>query len=127
MHPNAELLEQLDRAQQDGDLDAFFAGYTDDVIFHIGGSSSLAGEHRGKEKMKELMEKFVEAAGGYVFEPHAHLADDEHGVVLQRGHFERDGRSLDVSEAFIFHFRDGKISEFWYLPVDQAGVDSFLP
>ena len=38
---------------------------------------------------------------------------------------QRDGKTLSTDEVFVYHFRDGKVSEFWYHPVDQAGVDAW--
>ncbi len=54
------------------------------------------------------------------------LADDEHGVILQRGKAVKDGQTHELNEVFVFHFRDGKISEMWYVPVDQAAVDALI-
>jgi ketosteroid isomerase-like protein len=68
--------------------------------------------------------KFMEATGEYSFENHGYLADDTHGIILQRGTMKRDGRTFSTAETFVFHFRDGKISEFWYQPVDQPGLDA---
>jgi hypothetical protein len=125
-HPNADLLRKNDEAMESGDLETFFGHYTDDVVLHLGGTSSLAGDHKGKDQMQELFGKFMEAAGNYSFRNHAYLADDEHGVVLQEGTFDKDGRTLTVRETFVMHFRDGKISEMWYFADDQAAVDAFI-
>ena len=68
----------------------------------------------------------MEAMGEYTFQNHAYLADDEHGIILQRGKSVRDGETQEFNEVFVFHFRDGKISEMWYVPVDQAAVDALI-
>ena len=125
-HPNAELLRRNDEAMERGDLEEFFAGYTDDVVLHLGGKSSVAGDYKGQEQCQEAFGKFMAAAGEYSFENHAYLADDEHGVVLQQGTFRKDGKSFTTGEIFVAHFRDGKISEMWYFPIDQAGTDAFI-
>jgi len=52
--------------------------------------------------------------------------NNKNGVILQRVTFTRDGKTFSTNEAFVYHFRDGKISEFWYQPVDQAGIDAWL-
>jgi ketosteroid isomerase-like protein len=62
----------------------------------------------------------------YTFEPHAYLADDEHGVSLQRSHYMRGNESLDSNDAFVCHLRDGKVSEFWLLSENSDEVDTFL-
>jgi len=42
-----------------------------------------------------------------------YLADDEHGVSLQNSKATKGGKTLETKDAFISHFRDGKVSEFW--------------
>ena len=126
MHPNEQLLRDLDAAQQRGDVEAFAAGYTDDVIAHVPGKSSLAGDYHGKDAFLEAFGRFNELVPEYTFEAHAYLADDEHGVILQKSHYKRGDETLDTDEAFVVHFRDGKISEFWFLSVKSDEVDAFL-
>ena len=125
-HPNADLLRRADEAMQRGDVEEFFSYYTDDVVVHAGGNNKLAGDHQGIDQLKELFGRFMEAMGDYSFESHAYLADDEHGVILQRGKAVRDGQTHEFNEVFVFHFRDGKISEMWYVPVDQSAVDALI-
>ena len=125
-HPNVEALRRLDEAMLKQDLKTFFAGYTDDVAVHIGGTNRLSGDFKGIEQLQTMFGRFMEASGEYSFENHAYLADDEHGVILQRGTMKRDGKIFSTNELFVYHFRDGKVSEFWYQPVDQAGVDAWF-
>lgn len=126
MHPNEQLLRDSDQAQIKGDMETFLDSFTDDVIVHITGKSSFAGVHKGKDQFTELFARFTERVPEYTFEPHAYLADDEHGVILQRSHYKRGDEMLDSSDTFVCHFRDGKISEFWLLTDDEAGTDAFL-
>ena len=125
-HPNADVLRMADEAMERGDIEGFFSYYTDDIVFHAPGKSQLAGDYQGKDELQELFGKFMEAMGEYTFENHAYLADDEHGVILQRGKAVKDGKTSEFNEVFVMHFRDGKISEMWYIPVDQAVVDALL-
>jgi ketosteroid isomerase-like protein/uncharacterized protein YndB with AHSA1/START domain len=125
-HPNVETLRRIDQAQVAGDLETVLAQYTDDVLGHVGGDNQLSGDYRGLEQVQAMVGRFLEASGEYAFEHHAYLADDEHGIVLQRGTMRRGGETFSTDEAFVVHFRDGKISEFWYQPWDQAGVDAWF-
>ena len=125
-HPNAEVLRRVDEAMERGDIEEFFSYYTDDVVVHATGKSRLAGDYEGLEQLQDLFGRFMEAMGEYTFENHAYLADDEHGVTLQRGKSVRDGQTREFNEVFVFHFRNGKISEMWYVPVDQAAVDALI-
>ena len=126
MHPNEQVLRELDEAQLAGDVEAFGGFFTDDVIVHIPGKSSFAGVYKGREQFLELFGRFLERTPEYTFEPHAYLVDDEHGVSLQHSHYKRGDVTLDSNDTFVCHFRDGKISEFWLFSEDEAAVDEFL-
>lgn len=125
-HPNAEILRQADEAMLAGDLEKFMSYYTDDIVLHAGGRNRLAGTYKGLDQFQEVFGRFMEAVGEYTFENHAYLADDEHGVILQRGKATKGGRTEEFDEVFVFHFRDGKISEMWYVPLDQARLDALI-
>lgn len=125
-HPNEQLMRDLDEAQMQGNMEAFTDFFTDDVTVHIAGKSSFAGVHEGKAKFLELFGRFMERAPEYSFEPHAYLADDEHGVNLSRSHYKRGDETLDSNDTFLCHFRDGKVSEFWLSSEDNDAVDAFL-
>jgi ketosteroid isomerase-like protein len=125
-HLNVETLRRIDQAQVAGDLETVLSQYTDDVLGHVGGDNQLSGDYRGLEQLQAMVGRFMEASGEYSFENHAYLADDEHGIVLQRGTMRRGGQTFSTNEVFVVHFRDGKISEFWYQPWDQAGVDAWF-
>jgi uncharacterized protein len=126
VHPNEQVLRDADQAQLAGDVTAFVSSFTDDVIVHIPGKSSLAGEYTGKDQFLEIFQRFMERVPEYSFEPHAYLADDEHGVSLQISHYKRGDETLDSKDAFVCHFRDGKISEFWLVSDESDAVDAFL-
>lgn len=126
MHPNEQVLRDLDAAQMANDEEAFMTYFTDDVIVHMPGKSTLAGTYKGKGEFGEVFQRFMERSPGYSFEPHAYLADDEHGVSLQRTHYERGDETLDTNDMFTVHFRDGKVSEVWLSTDDPYATDAFL-
>jgi len=111
-HPNVETLRRIDEAQVAGDLETAFSQYADDVLGHVGGDNKLSADYRGLEQLQAMLGRFMEASGEYSFENHAYLADDDHGIVLQRGTMRRGGETFSTNEVFVVHFRDGKISEF---------------
>ena len=125
-HPNEQVLRDIDDAQTKGDFEAFMQGFTDDVVVHIGGKSQVAGEYKGKQEFAEIFQKFNELVPDYSFEGHAYLADDEHGVSLQRSTWKRGDEILTSNDAFISHFRDGKVSEFWILSDKPYETDAFI-
>jgi ketosteroid isomerase-like protein len=126
-HPNEDLLRNLDQAMVSGDLETFFSYHADDITVHVSGKSKLAGDYKGKEQLQALFEQVMEAFGPeYSFETHAYLADDEHGITLQRSTARRGDQTLELDEVFVNHFANGKISELWYVPVNQAAFDDWI-
>jgi ketosteroid isomerase-like protein len=104
MAKNLDALRKMDEGMQSGDPDAMLSAMTDDVVVHIGGNSKLAGDLKGKQELMENFGKFMQVIGEDAeFETHAILADDEHGVILQRV----------------------KISEAWFADLDPHTADKF--
>ena len=123
-HPNEDLLRSQDEAFSRGDLEGFFSTVHDDVVVHVSGNSSIAGDHRGIDAIKELFGRYMQALGDDPkVETHAILADDEHGVALQSVSARKGDREAEIKTANIYHFRDGKISELWTVDLDQRAAD----
>ena len=112
-HQNIDVLRGMDEAMMRQDFERMFAAYADDVLVHIGGHNKLSGDYRGVDKLQALFGRFMEAAGEFTFDPHDYLANDEHGVILQRSHYRKGGDALDTNDTFVFHFHEGTIAEFW--------------
>ena len=126
MHPNIDVLRAIDAAIARGDIEAFFACYTDDVVVHVPGRNWRSGVYRGKAELRALFDRIGQTADEFTFDNHAYLADDEHGVVLQRSHYAVGGKRLDTDEVYVMHFRDGTVSELWATAADQAGLDALI-
>ena len=126
MHPNEQVLRDIDAAQMANDAEGFMSHFADDVVVHMSGKSSLAGTFRGKAEFADVFQRFTERSPDYTFEAHAYFADDEHGVSLQRSHYGRGDRTVDTNDVFVCHFRDGKVTEMWLTTDDPYAVDDFL-
>jgi quercetin dioxygenase-like cupin family protein len=98
-------------------LDELFA---DDIVWH--GAASGSGEAKGKADVIELWNAFAQAGGGApVIEVDEVYADGEHGAAL----LEFSSGAGTVRQATLFHMNgDGKVSELWGLPTDQAIADA---
>ena len=96
------------------------------MVAHIGGKSPISGEYKGPDAVLEFFGQLFERSGGtFAVEVHSVLADDEHGAVLSKQTAQRDGKTLESNSVELFHFRDGKIFEFWGLSEDQYAEDQF--
>jgi ketosteroid isomerase-like protein len=126
-HPNASLLRAGYEAFQRGDIDTvlnqFFA---EDIIWHVPGRSTLAGDYRGREQVGAWFGRNFELSGGTLsLEIHDVVANDEHAVGLVRVRAQRGGRTLDDGSAQVVHIRDGKVVESWLHAGDPYAVDEF--
>jgi ketosteroid isomerase-like protein len=127
-HPNIQRLREGYDAFARGDLDALRERFAPDIVWHIGGNSPLAGDYKGHDEVFGYFMKLAEMTGGTLkLEIHDLLANDTHAVALTRGSAQREGKSLDMNQVHVFHVNDeGKITEFWGFPEDQAAADAFL-
>jgi hypothetical protein len=57
------------------------------------------------------------------FERHDDLGSDHHAVSLVIQRLQRGGRTLEGRQTVIAHVREGKFSEVWFQPEDQAAFD----
>jgi ketosteroid isomerase-like protein len=127
-HPNIDLVRRGYAAFGSGDMAILRELIAPDVVWHTGGHNPLTGDYKGLEETLGLFGRLFEiSAGDMRQELHDVLANDEHAVVLLRQHIGRpDGRSYDGNDVHVFHIADGKVTEFWAHPGDEAASDAAL-
>lgn len=126
-HPNEDLLRHGYEAFGAGDLDTVLAIFADDIAWHVGGSNQTSGDYHGHQEVLGFFGQLMSLSGNtFRLDIHDILANDTHGVVLVTAHGERNGQTLSVRQANIWHLADGQATEFWVFPEDQAAVDQFF-
>jgi ketosteroid isomerase-like protein len=127
-HPNAELLRKAYDAFNKGDMDFLRQKvFTEDVMAHAPGKSSLAGDYKGVDEVFSMFQNLFERTSGtFQVEVHSILADDEHGAVFSKASGQREGKSYEGNTVELYHFKNGKVSEFWPLDEDQYAWDEFI-
>lgn len=126
-HPNIARIRDGYAAFASGDFAVLADLFADDLVWHVGGRSQIAGEYRGRDAVFAMFGRLMEITqGSFHLEPHAILADDEHGAALMVTTASRDGRSLSVNDVHVFHMRDGKVAEFWTASTDQYASDELI-
>jgi ketosteroid isomerase-like protein len=125
-HPNVGLLRKGYEAFAKGDIATLREMLSENVVWHIAGSSAVSGEHRGREAVFAMFAKLAELSGGTMrIELHDVLANDEHAVALFRETASRQGKQLDQLEVAVYHISNGKATEAWSFPYDQRASDEF--
>jgi uncharacterized protein len=126
-HSNVDRIKAGYVAFSKGDLAALNDLLAEDVLWHFGGRSQLAGDYRGREAVYGLFGRLMEVTEGSLhLDVQAVFADDEHGVVLVALSASRGGQSVKVHEAHIYSMRDGKVAEFWDAYHDQYAFDELI-
>ncbi len=125
-HPNEELTRRGYAAFSSGDMDTLNELFADDLVWHVGGRSPLAGDYRGKDAVFGFFARTVEMSGGtFRLEVHDILANDEHVVALAAARGEREGKTLQDNSVQVLHVKDGKVTESWFHPGDAYATDEF--
>ena len=96
----------------------------DDVVWHVPGSSAIAGTYRGKWAVMEYVRRrraLVDDTFRFTVEDI--LANDRHGFVMATGRAVRDSEDVEWRPHGLYRFRDGKIAECRVLPENQEAFD----
>ena len=125
-HPNVDLMRNAFEAMMAGDMAPMSELLADDATLHVPGTSSLSGDYVGKEDIltRWFAPGMPEWLTSWESEIHAILADDEHAVGLVRNAVGRGGETFQLDSVFVCHVVDGKLTEGWVVPVDQAVFDA---
>jgi ketosteroid isomerase-like protein len=125
VHPNENLLRREYEARAARDDGALAEVFAEDVVWHVPGRNSIAGEYRGIDEVMEYIRRRRELADDGTFEITVHdvLANDEHGLVIATGRATRGGKAVQWRAHGLYRFRDGRIAECWVLPENQYEFD----
>lgn len=122
---NEATLRSYCDAWQAGNAAAIMALYSDDFTLHYFGQSQFAGDHVGKAAALGTLMKIGQLTNRKLLDVHDIIASETHGTILAHESFERDGRTMETHRVFVYHFRDGQMTECWLYDEDQRAVDEF--
>jgi len=125
-HPNEDVVRRGYEAFAQGDVEAVKDIFAADIVFHVPGRGLISGEYRGRDAVLEFFAKGQElSAGSLRIELHDLAATDEHASALQVNRAERGGKTLEARVVGVYHVRDGKATEAWFLTDRQEENDQF--
>ena len=126
-HPNEELLRKGYAAFDTYDLDTIRALFADDIVWHVGGRSQLAGTLKGKDEVFGWFAKLLTLSEGtFKINVHDIIANDNHAVVLSNDTAQRGDKHLDVQAVAIFHIENNQVKEAWFFNSDVYAYDEFF-
>jgi acyl-CoA thioesterase FadM/ketosteroid isomerase-like protein len=127
--PDAEaVVEEFLTRQREmyagGDLEAMQELLAEDVVWHVPGTSPIAGDHRGREAVTGYFRLRRELAGGAIqVAKKGEAHHDEALVQLADGRAPLGGREVVWRTAGVYRVADGRIAEAWLVPLDQEQFD----
>jgi ketosteroid isomerase-like protein len=125
-HANAGLVRRLFGAFERKDAFGLRGFFADDAVWHVRGSSRLAGTYRGRREIVRFLGSLPRLTDGtYASRLSDVLASDQRAAVLYRATGRREGRELDIDQLLLFTLRDGAVTEVLALPSDQKAFDLF--
>lgn len=126
-HPNATAVREFIEGLRHGDLAAFDAIASPDLVWHFPGQfGKLAGQHRGREEVIDFLARVLNLTDGtFGVELIDVVANDRRAVAIFRGRASREGRELDNPTCLSMRFRGGRVVELWEFVWDLYDVDKF--
>jgi uncharacterized protein len=126
--PNAELIAELHRRQgrmyAGGSIDAVLELLDDDIVWHVPGTSPIAGDHRGREGVAAYFERRRRIAQATMqMHPGSLLAEGAAVVQLVNGSAELGGERVEWQTAGVYRIAAGRVAEVWLVPLELEVFD----
>lgn len=123
-----ELMGKYVEAMRSGNRESAYAYFAEDILIHIPGRSSLAGERRGREHaIGYIKTALARAHGGRVeLEVTDVLSSAERVALMVRERFHFDSGPVDIRRTNVYRIQNDKITEVWIFEADQYEVDALL-
>jgi ketosteroid isomerase-like protein len=109
-----------------GDMDTLSDLFTEDAVWHLGGTGGLSGDKQGRDAILAYFGELFSRSGGTVkVELDDLIGGNNHTVGLQRVRAERNGTAMDQRAVLVFTVGDGKVSEVYEFQEDGAKAADF--
>jgi len=119
-----EFLTRQSDMYAGGDLAPVDELLAEDVVWHVPGTSPIAGDYRGREAVTGYLRLRRELAGGAIVVTRGGEAHHEEALVqLADGRASLGGREVGWRTTGVYRVAEGKIAEAWLVPLDQEHFD----
>ncbi|MGH9035228.1 MAG: nuclear transport factor 2 family protein [Acidimicrobiia bacterium] len=126
-HPNVEAVRRGYEAFNKGDMETLSELIAEDVVWHVPGRSSFAGDYQGREATYAYFGRLDERTEGtYQADLHIAVGDEEHVISIDHSSGSRGDEHYGGSELVVFRFRDGRVVEAWQAFMSPYDHDQFF-
>ncbi|WP_307090638.1 nuclear transport factor 2 family protein [Arthrobacter sp. B2I5] len=109
-----------------GDMDTLRELFTEDAVWHVGGSGGLSGDKQGRDAILTYFGELGSRSNGSI---KVNLEDvaagDRYVFGVQSNHAERDGKPLDQRSVLVFTLAGEKVTEVFELQEDTEKASAF--
>ncbi|HEX2157907.1 MAG TPA: nuclear transport factor 2 family protein [Actinomycetes bacterium] len=123
-----DVMRRYLEAVQRGDWETGFGFFADDIVLHVPGRSSLAGEHRGRAAAEGYLQAALARSHGaeVAVELVDMLASEERVALIVRETFSGPGSAVEIRRANVYRLRGDQIAEVWIFEANQYEVDELF-
>lgn len=123
-----DVMRRYLEAVQRGDWETGFGFFADDIVLHVPGRSSLAGEHRGRAAAEGYLQAALARSHGaeVAVELVDMLASEERVGLIVRETFSGPGPAVEIRRANVYRLRGDQIAEVWIFEANQYEVDELF-
>jgi len=126
-HPNVLAVRRGYDAFNKGDTETLIQLFDADVVWHVPGRSSIAGDYDGREATMAYFGRLDELTdGSYHAELQVAVGDEEHVISIDRSTATSGESRYDENELVVFRFRDGRVVEAWQAMMNPYAHDEFF-
>jgi uncharacterized protein len=119
-----EFLARQSEMYAGGDLAPVEELLAEDVVWHVPGTSPIAGDHQGREAVTGYFRLRRELAGGVIAVARGGETHHEEALAqLADGRASLGGREVGWRTTGVYRVAEGKIAEAWLVPLDQEHFD----
>ncbi len=123
-HPNAIAYRRTADAFRSGDQTELASLIASEVVWHVPGAHSVAGEIRGRDQLVDWLRQL--RAKGFWLTEHDVFGTDEHVCALSVMGAQRGGVAVQTRVVSIFHYNEGQQLERWFYPDDPAAWEQIF-
>ena len=121
-----EIFNAYTEALSKADFEAVFETMSDNIVWHMGGESSLSGIIKGKQALGERLGEFAKRSNGTFRVITNWAASNDCFVVANVVSLaEREEEKLNNPGIDLFRIENGKIQEVWTFSEQQVVEDKF--
>lgn len=121
-----EVMTSYIAAMGRGDFESGFGYFDDDVVGHVPGRSTLAGERRGRAAVEGYIREVIAHTRGNVsVELIEMLVGSEHVALMVLEKLGDEAHRVEIRRVNVYRVRNGKIVEIRVFEGDQYLMDEY--